>query len=127
MIHSWADGRLEDTGPLTRKRMETVDDEFVAATRRFVGEAHASGTPFFVWFNTTRMHFRTHVKAESRGRAGRWQSEYHDAMCDHDDAVGSLLDLLDELGLTDDTIVLYSTDIHGESWLDRAAVVQLAA
>lgn len=120
VIHSWADGRLEDTGPLTRKRMETVDDEFLDATRRFITEAQAGGTPFFVWFNTTHMHFRTHVKAASRGRAGRWQSPYHDTMCDHDDTVGSLLDLLDELGLTDDTIVLYSTDNgpHLNTWPD---------
>jgi arylsulfatase len=120
VIHSWADGRIEDTGPLTRERMETVDDEFLDATRRFITDARGSGTPFFVWFNTTHMHFRTHVKPESRGRAGRWQSEYHDTMCDHDDVVGSLLDLLDELGLADDTIVLYSTDNgpHLNTWPD---------
>ncbi|HSL60053.1 MAG TPA: arylsulfatase [Acidimicrobiales bacterium] len=120
VIHSWADGRIEDTGPLTRERMATVDDEFLAETRRFITDAQGSDAPFFVWFNTTHMHFRTHVKPGSRGRAGRWQSEYHDTMCDHDDAVGSLLDLLDELGLADDTIVLYSTDNgpHLNTWPD---------
>jgi arylsulfatase len=124
VIHSWAneDGtqRIEDTGPLTRKRMETVDDEFLAEASRFIREQSAGERPFFVWFNTTHMHFRTHVKPESRGQSGRWQSEYHDAMIDHDKAVGELLALLDELGIADDTIVFYSTDNgpHMNSWPD---------
>jgi arylsulfatase A-like enzyme len=124
VIHSWAneDGtqRIEDTGPLTRKRMETIDDEVLAGAIDFIERQHASGTPFFVWVNATHMHFRTHVKPESRGQAGRWQSEYHDVMIDHDTFVGALLDKLDELGLTDDTIVLYSTDNgpHANSWPD---------
>jgi arylsulfatase len=124
VIHSWAneDGtqRIEDTGPLTRKRMETIDDEVLAGAIDFIERQHASGTPFFVWVNATHMHFRTHVKPESRGQAGRWQSEYHDVMIDHDRFVGALLDKLDELGLTDDTIVLYSTDNgpHANSWPD---------
>lgn len=78
MIHSFADGRIEDTGPLTRKRMETVDDEFLIAAKDFIGRQHRDGTPFFVWFNTTHMHFRTHAKPKSLGQSGRWQSEYHD-------------------------------------------------
>jgi arylsulfatase len=124
VIHSWANGdgtqRIEDTGALTRKRMETIDDETLAAALDFVECQHASGTPFFVWFNSTHMHFRTHAKPESLGQAGRWQSEYHDVMIDHDRLVGALLDRLDELGLTNDTIVLYSTDNgpHANSWPD---------
>lgn len=124
VIHSWAnaDGtqRIEDTGPLTRKRMETVDEEFRDAAADFIRRQADDDTPFFVWFNSTHMHFRTHTKPESRGRAGRWQSEYHDTMLDHDDVVGSLLDLLDELGLAENTIVMYSTDNgpHMNSWPD---------
>jgi arylsulfatase A-like enzyme len=110
--------RIEDTGPLTRKRMETIDDEVVDHAVDFL-ERHAD-EPFFVWFNTTHMHFRTHTKPESLGQAGRWQSPYHDTMIDHDRAVGALLDKLDELGLTENTIVLYSTDNgpHTNSWPD---------
>ena len=124
VIHSWAnaDGtqRIEDTGPLTKKRMETVDDEFAAAAAGFIRDKAASSTPFFVWFNATHMHFRTHVKPESRGQAGRWQSEYHDTMIDHDALVGDLLGLVDELGIAEDTIVIYSTDNgpHMNSWPD---------
>jgi arylsulfatase A-like enzyme len=124
VIHSWADGhggqRIEDTGPLTRKRMETVDEEFRDAAAGFMRSQVEDDTPFFVWFNATHMHFRTHVKPESRGRAGRWQSEYHDTMLDHDDLVGSLVDLLDELGIAEDTIVVYSTDNgpHMNTWPD---------
>ena len=100
--------------------METVDDEFLAAAKDFIKRQHASGTPFFVWFNTTHMHFRTHAKPESLGQAGRWQSEYHDVMIDHDKHVGELLDLLDELGIADNTFVMYSTDNgpHMNSWPD---------
>jgi len=124
VIHSWAneDGtqRIEDTGPLTRKRMETVDDEFLAAASGFIRDRAAAEQPFFVWFNATHMHFRTHVKPESRGQAGRWQSEYHDTMIDHDKLVGDLLALLDELGIAEDTIVVYSTDNgpHMNTWPD---------
>ena len=92
VIHSWADGKIEDTGPLTMKRMETIDDEVTVHARRFIEDAKRAGTPFFVWFNTTHMHFRTHTKPESRGQAGRWQSPYHDTMIDHDKSVGQLLD-----------------------------------
>ncbi|RKR29706.1 arylsulfatase [Arthrobacter oryzae] len=112
--------RIEDTGPLTKKRMETIDEEFGAAAMDFIGRAHGSGEPFFVWMNTTHMHFRTHPKPESIGQAGRWQSEYHDTMIDHDKLVGVLLDHLDELGIADDTIVIYSTDNgpHMNTWPD---------
>ncbi|MGO4805001.1 arylsulfatase [Arthrobacter sp. 2MCAF15] len=112
--------RIEDTGPLTKKRMETIDEEFGAAAKDFIGRAHGAGNPFFVWMNTTHMHFRTHPKPESIGQAGRWQSEYHDTMIDHDKLVGGLLDHLDELGLAEDTIVIYSTDNgpHMNTWPD---------
>ncbi|MDJ0497425.1 MAG: arylsulfatase [Acidimicrobiia bacterium] len=124
VIHSWAndDGtqRIEDTGPLTKKRMETVDDEIIPEAQRFIKDAVDSDTPFFVWFNTTGMHFRTHIADEIRGQAGRWQSEYHDAMVEHDKRIGQMLDQLDELGIADDTIVLYSTDngVHMNTWPD---------
>jgi hypothetical protein len=89
--------RIDDTGPLTKKRMETVDDEVLEHGLDFIDRQAAAGTPFFVWFNTTHMHFRTHPKPESVGQAGRWQSTYHDTMIDHDTVVGALLDKLDEL------------------------------
>jgi arylsulfatase A-like enzyme len=122
VIRSWADGRIEDTGPLTRKRMETVDEEFLDAAIDFIDRQHQAETPFFVWFNTTHMHFRTHPKPESRGQAGRWQSPYHDTMIDHDRHIGVMLDKLDELGLTENTIVIYGTDNgpHMNSWPDGA-------
>ena len=124
VIHSWAQPggkqKITDTGPLTRKRMETIDDEALEHASAFIRRQTESDTPFFVWFNTTHMHFKTHAKPESRGQAGRWQSEYHDAMVDHDAVVGGLLDLLDELGITDNTIVMYSTDNgpHMNTWPD---------
>jgi len=112
--------KIEDTGPLTRKRMETCDDEFVAAAKDFIKRANDSSTPFFVWLNTTHMHCRTHTKPESIGQAGEHQSPYHDTMIDHDKNVGQMLDYLDELGITDDTFVMYSTDNgpHMNSWPD---------
>lgn len=124
VLHCWAnpDGtqRIENTGPLTKKRMETVDDEFLDATIDFIKRQHALGKTFFVWFNTTHMHFRTHEKPESVGQSGRWQSEYHDVMIEHDRHVGVLLSLLDELGIADNTLVFYSTDNgpHMNSWPD---------
>ncbi|MCA9876390.1 MAG: sulfatase-like hydrolase/transferase, partial [Thermomicrobiales bacterium] len=124
VIHSWAnpDGtqRIEDTGPLTRQRMETVDDEFLAAAQDFIQRQTEADTPFFVWFNTTHMHARTHPKPESVGQAGRWQSTYHDTMIDHDRVVGALLDHLDALGIAENTIVIYSTDNgpHMNTWPD---------
>lgn len=113
---------VEDTGPLTKKRMETIDDEIVDGAIDFIQRKHTEETPFFLWVNTTHMHFRTHPKSESIGQAGQWQSPYHDTMIDHDRAVGRVLDLLDELGITDDTIVIYSTDNgpHTNTWPDGA-------
>ena len=114
--------KIEDTGPLTKKRMEKVDLEFLKAAVDFIKRAHEQGKPFFVWFNTTWMHLRVHIPDEIRGQAGRWQSEYHDAMIEHDRQVGVLLDLLDELGVAEDTIVFYSTDNgpHMNTWPDGA-------
>jgi arylsulfatase A-like enzyme len=124
VLHCWArpngKQKIENTGPLTKKRMETVDDEFLAAAIDFIKRQQKARKPFFVWFNTTHMHFRTHVKPRSRGQSGRWQSEYHDVMIDHDKHVGKLLNLLDELGIADNTFVMYSTDNgpHMNSWPD---------
>lgn len=114
--------RIQDTGPLSKKRMETVDDEFCAAAKDFIKRAKKNDEPFFCWFNTTHMHAFTHTKPKSKGQAGRWQSEYHDTMIDHDKNVGELLDLLDELGIADDTFVMYSTDNgpHMNTWPDGA-------
>jgi arylsulfatase A-like enzyme len=112
--------KIEDTGPLTKKRMESCDDEFVLAAKDFIKRQHKDGKPFFVWLNTTHMHLFTHTKASSRGQAGRWQSPYHDTMIDHDKNVGQMLELLDELGIAEDTFVMYSTDNgpHRNSWPD---------
>jgi arylsulfatase A-like enzyme len=112
--------RIEDTGPLTKKRMETIDDDVLEHGLEFIDRQAATGNPFFVWFNTTHMHLRTHPKLESLGQAGRWQSPYHDTMIDHDKVVGALLDKLDALGIADDTIVVYSTDNgpHMNTWPD---------
>jgi arylsulfatase len=120
VIKSYAGGDIIDTGPLTKKRMETVDDETLEAAIDFIKRAHADGTPFYVWWNGTRMHFRTHVKDELRGISG--QDEYADGMVEHDMHVGKLLDLLDELGIADNTIVHYSTDNgpHMNTWPDAA-------
>src|SRR5688572_21461183 len=111
---------IEDTGPLTKKRMETCDDDFVANAKDFITRAAQAGKPFFVWLNTTHMHLFTHTKPESRGQAGRWQSAYHDTMVDHDRNVGDVLNLLDELGISDNTFVMYSTDNgpHMNTWPD---------
>jgi arylsulfatase len=118
VIHSFADGRIEDTGPLTKKRMETIDEEINEKTLDFIDRAHKDGKPFFVWWNSTHMHFRTHVKKEYEGRSG--QGFYNDAMVYHDDLVGVLLKKLDDLGIADNTIVMYSTDNgpHYNSWPD---------
>src|SRR4026207_383713 len=125
VIHSWATDKddktvmprwgkvgkqkIKDTGPLNRKRMETCDDEFVAAAQDFIRRQEKAGKPWFVWLNTTHMHLYTHTKKKSRGQAGRWQSPYHDTMMDHDKNVGQMLDLLDQLGIAEDTFVQYST------------------
>ena len=120
VIHSYADGRINDTGPLTKKRMETVDDETSDAALDFIDRQHKDNKPFFVWWNGTRMHFRTHVKPELKGISG--QDEYSDGMVEHDRHVGKLLKKLDELGITDNTIVFYSTDNgpHMNTWPDAA-------
>lgn len=121
VIHSWADGkggqRIEDTGPLTKKRMENVDYETIAEAKRFIKEANKAGKPFFTWWNATRMHFRTHV-ADDKRHPGN--DEYTDGMIEHDMHVGELLDLLDELGIAENTIVMYSTDNgpHFNTWPD---------
>jgi len=111
---------IKDTGPLTKKRMETFDDEIAERSQDFIKRQNKAGKPFFAWINFTHMHFRTHVNPESLGQSGVAQSEYHDAMINHDKNVGSILDLLDELGLAENTIVLYSTDNgpHRNSWPD---------
>ena len=122
VIHSFADGKIEDTGPLTKKRMETIDDDIATKAVDFIERQHKAGKPMFVWVNFTHMHFRTHPKPESVGQAGRWQSPYHDTMIDHDKNVGTVLDKLDQLGIADNTIVMYSTDNgpHMNSWPDAA-------
>ncbi len=120
VIRSYADGRIEDTGPLTKKRMETVDEEFLESALDFIDRQHSAGKPFFVWFNTTWMHFRVRPPEKILGQSGRWQSEYHDTMIEHDKHVGALLNKLDNLGITDNTIVFYSTDngVHMNTWPD---------
>ncbi len=136
VIHAWATDKddatlqprwgrvgkqkLKDTGPLTTKRMETCDDEFVAAAQDFIRRQKRAGKPFFVWLNFTHMHCFTHTKKRSLGQAGRWQSPYHDTMIDHDKNVGQMLDYLDDNGLTEDTFVMYSTDNgpHSNTWPD---------
>lgn len=121
VIHSTADGKVKDTGPLTKKRMETIDEETIDATKDFIRQAVKSKEPFFVWWNGTRMHFRTHVKKEHQGMTGL--GTYADGMVEHDMQVGELLDLLDELGIADNTIVTYGTDNgpHKNSWPDAGA------
>ncbi|TDJ53890.1 MAG: arylsulfatase [Gemmatimonadetes bacterium] len=118
VIHSYSDGRIEDTGPLTQKRMETVDEEFLGAALDFIERAHARNQPFFVWFSATRMHVWTRLKEESVGVTGI--GLYPDGMVEHDGHVGILLQKLDELGITDNTIVMYSTDNGAEkfTWPD---------
>lgn len=120
VIKSKADGKIEDTGPLTRKRMETVDEEFLAAAKDFIDRSHEAEKPFFVWFNSTRMHFYTHIKPESKGISGPGGNFYTDGMVEHDRHVGELLKQLDDLGIADDTIVIYSTDNgpHYNEWPD---------
>ena len=136
VIHSWATDKddpkveprwgkvgkqkIQDTGPLTKKRMETCDDDFVASAIDFIKRQEKAGKPWFVWLNTTHMHLFTHTKKESLGQAGQWQSPYHDTMIDHDKNVGQMLDLLDELGIAENTFVQYSTDNgpHRNTWPD---------
>ena len=113
---------IEDTGALTKKRMETIDDETSAAAIDFMKREHDAGKPFFCWWNGTRMHLRTHVRPEHRGRYKHGDSEYIDGMIEHDETVGSLLKALDDMGIANDTIVVYSTDNgpHMNTWPDGA-------
>jgi arylsulfatase len=122
VLHTWAnsDGtqKIENTGPLNTKRMETIDEEFLDASLKFIDKAVSDKKPFFVWFNSTRMHIFTHLKKESNGKTGF--GLYPDGMVEHDGHVGKLLDKLDELKIADNTIVMYSTDNGAEvmSWPD---------
>jgi len=114
----WGKQRCEDTGPLTKKRMETFDEEVLAETNKFIDKNHQAGKPWFVWFNTTRMHIFTHLKAESQGKTGL--GIYPDGMVEHDAHIGQMLKKLDDLGVTDNTIVIWTTDNGAEvmSWPD---------
>ena len=122
VLHTWADGKggqkIENLGPMTKKRMETIDDESMAAAKDFITRKVKAGEPFFCWWNGTRMHFRTHLKPASVGLSG--QDEYGDGMVEHDMHVGELLKLIDDLGVEDNTIVQYSTDNgpHYNTWPD---------
>ncbi len=118
VIRSSADGKVEDTGPLTKKRMETVDQEFLDAATDFIDRQHKAEKPFFCWFNSTRMHYVTHVPPEYAGKSGL--NFYADGMLQHDDQVGQILEKLDDLGITDNTIVIYTTDNgpHFNMWPD---------
>jgi arylsulfatase len=122
VLHCFADGKggqtVEDTGPLTRERMETIDDEITERALGFIDKTVKDQKPFFLWFNTTAMHFRTHRAAKHKGKSG--QGFYNDVMVAHDEHIGQMLDKLDELGIADDTIVLYSTDNgpHFNAWPD---------
>ncbi|HET7836976.1 MAG TPA: arylsulfatase [Variovorax sp.] len=123
VLHCLADGKggqtIEDTGALTKKRMETIDDETTEKALKFIDKCHADGKPFFLWYNTTAMHFRTHCADKHKGKSGG-QGDYNDVMVAHDEHIGEMLDKLDQLGIADDTIVMYSTDNgpHFNSWPD---------
>jgi len=125
VLHCKADGKggqtIEDTGPLTKKRMETIDEEVTERALKFIDETHESGKPFFLWYNTTAMHFRTHPAAKHKGKSNG-QGDYNDVMVAHDELIGQMLNKLDELGIADDTIVMYSTDngVHYNTWPDAA-------
>jgi len=123
VMHSYSDGRIEDTGPLTKKRMETIDVEVTDRTLAFMEEAKKEDKPFFIWYNTTRMHINTHLKPESEGKTGL--GVYADGMVEHDAMVGQLLDKLKELGLEENTIVMYSTDNGNEfyGWPDGGSSI----
>lgn len=120
VIKSTADGKIEDTGPLNTARMPTVDEEFLGAAKDFIGRQVRADKPFFVWFNSTRMHVFTHLKKESLGKTGK--GIHADGMVEHDGMVGELLKQLDDLGIADNTIVLYTTDNGAELalWPDGA-------
>jgi arylsulfatase len=110
----------KDTGPLHPKRMETIDDDIAQRANQFLKESVEAGKPAFLWVTFTHMHLWTHTKPESIGQSGRWQSNYHDTMIDHDKNVGAILDMIDELGIADNTIVMYGTDNgpHMNTWPD---------
>jgi arylsulfatase len=122
VLHCKADSKgsqtIEDTGPLTKKRMETIDDEVTDKALGFIDGAHKAGKPFFLWYNTTAMHFRTHAAKKHEGKSG--QGFYNDVMVAHDEHIGQMLDKLDQLGIADNTIVMYSTDNgpHFNTWPD---------
>jgi arylsulfatase A-like enzyme len=122
VLHCFADGKggqtIEDTGPLSKKRMETIDDEVTAHALNFIDKSHTDGTPFFLWYNTTGMHFKTHRAEKHKGKSG--QGVYNDVMVAHDEHIGEMLAKLDALGIADDTIVMYSTDNgpHYNTWPD---------
>jgi arylsulfatase A-like enzyme len=122
VLHCKADGKggqtIEDTGPLTKKRMETIDDEVTERALGFIDKCNKDGKPFFLWYNTTAMHFRTHCAEKHRGKSG--QGFYNDVMVAHDEHIGQMLAKLDELGIADNTIVMYSTDNgpHYNTWPD---------
>ena len=122
VLHTSADGKIEDTGPLDKKRMETIDDETTAAAIDFMGRQVKAKKPFFTWMNTTRMHVFTHVRESMKGQSGMPGNEYADGMIEHDGDVGKLLKSLDELGVADNTIVVYTTDNGPNqfSWPDAA-------
>ncbi|MFN3892749.1 MAG: arylsulfatase [Beijerinckiaceae bacterium] len=114
VIHSFAGGKIEDTGPLTRKRMETIDDEVTERTLAFMEKAVKDDKPFMIWWNSTRMHIFTHLKAASEGKTGL--GVYADGMVEHDGHVGQLLAKLKQLGVDENTIVMYSTDNGAETF-----------
>ncbi|RWC30878.1 MAG: arylsulfatase [Mesorhizobium sp.] len=116
VLHTFADGKIEDTGPLTIKRMETIDDETTAAAITFIEKQAKEKKPFFTWMNTTRMHAFTHVRESMRGKSGLPDNEYGDGMIEHDGDVGKLLKALDDLGIADNTIVVYTTDNGPNQW-----------
>ncbi len=116
VIRSVAGGKIEDTGPLNRKRMETIDDETTAAAIDFIKRQVQANKPFFTWMNTTRMHAFTHVRESMRGQSGMVGNEYADGMVEHDGDVGKLLKALDDLGIADNTIVVYTTDNGPNQW-----------
>ncbi len=122
MLHCHSDGKggqtIENTGALTKKRMETIDDEVTEHALKFIDKAHKAGKPFFCWYNTSAMHFRTHCADKHKGKSG--QGFYNDVMVAHDENIGKMLSKIDELGIANDTIVMYSTDNgpHYNSWPD---------
>lgn len=122
VLKTSADGKVEDTGPLTRKRMETIDDETTSACIDFIQRQVRANRPFFAWMNMTRMHLFTHVRESMRGQSGMTGNDYADGMIEHDGDVGKLLKLLDDLGITNNTIVVYTTDNGPNrfSWPDAA-------